>query len=249
MVRLISPNIGAAPWHDLECGSYEADLPLWRELADAAGGPLLELGCGTGRVALDLAARGHRVTGLDADAELVRVLAARARRRALPATAVAIDVRSFELGRRFALAIAPMQVVQLLGGPEGRARMLACARAHLEPGAMLAAALADPFEGFDPEAARPPLPDVRDVNEWILSSTPVAVRAGEATVEIDTHRQAVSPSGELSEELVTIRLDAVDADTLAGEGEASGFRPLPHRRVPETRYHVGSTVVMLEARP
>ncbi len=246
---MIAPNIGTAPWHDLECGSYEADLPLWRGLADAAGGPVLDLGCGTGRVALDLAARGHRVTGLDADPELVRVLTARARQHGLPVTGVAIDVRSFYLGRRFALAIAPMQLVQLLGGREGRTRMLACVRAHLEPGALLAAALADPFDGFDPEAARPPLPDVRDVNEWILSSTPIAVRSGEEAVEIDTHRQAVSPSGELSEELVTIRLDAVDADTLAEEGRASGFRPLAHRHVPETRHHVGSTVVMLEASP
>ena len=244
---MIAANIGTAPWHDLECGSYEADLPLWRELAGAAGGPVLDLGCGTGRVALDLAEGGHRVTGLDADPELIRVLATRARQRGLPVTGVAIDVRSFELGSRFALAIAPMQLVQLLGGAEGRRRMLACVRAHIEPGALFAAALADPFDGFDPEAARPPLPDVRDVNEWILSSTPVAVRAGEAAVEIDTHRQAVSPSGELSEEMVTIRLDAVDADTLADEGKASGFRPLPRRHVPETHYHVGSTVVMLEA--
>ena len=53
----------AIAWHDAECGSYRADLPLWRELADEAGGPVLDLGCGSGRVALDLAAaraRGDR---------------------------------------------------------------------------------------------------------------------------------------------------------------------------------------------
>ena len=44
-------------WHDVECASYEADLDLWRELAAAARGPVLDHGCGTGRVALDLAAR------------------------------------------------------------------------------------------------------------------------------------------------------------------------------------------------
>jgi len=54
----------AVIWHDVECGGYEGDLALWRELA-AAGGPILDLGCGTGRVALDLARRGHRVHGLD----------------------------------------------------------------------------------------------------------------------------------------------------------------------------------------
>ena len=74
---------GAVAWHDVECASYSADLPLWGELAEEHGGPVLDLGCGTGRVALDLARRGHDLTALDSDAELVRELAARARGLAL----------------------------------------------------------------------------------------------------------------------------------------------------------------------
>jgi SAM-dependent methyltransferase len=240
------PSIGAALWHDLECGSYDADLPLWRELADAASGPVLEIGCGTGRAALDLAAHGHHVTGLDANRELTRALAARAGKAALPVTALALDARSFVLGRRFALAIAPMQLMQLLGGPSGRGRTLTCVRAHLEPGGVLAAALADPFDGFAPDS-RPPLPSRRHPEEWALSSTPIALRSGERRIEIDLHRRAISPSGGLSEEVVTIRLDRVEPDALAREGAAAGFRPLPHRHVPETHHHVGSTVVMLQA--
>ena len=65
-------------WHDVECGAYDGDLALWRELADGGGGPILDLGCGTGRVALDLARRGHAVHGLDLDPELVAALNARA---------------------------------------------------------------------------------------------------------------------------------------------------------------------------
>ena len=52
-------------WHDLECGSYRADLPLWRDLAERHGDPILDVGAGTGRVSLDLAQAGHRVTALD----------------------------------------------------------------------------------------------------------------------------------------------------------------------------------------
>ena len=65
-------------WHDLECGGYRADLPLWRELAaSTATGPAAAPGCstsaaGSGRVAIDLARAGHRVTALDADADAAR---------------------------------------------------------------------------------------------------------------------------------------------------------------------------------
>jgi hypothetical protein len=37
----------AIVWHDVENGGYDADLPLWRELARQAGGPILDLGAGT----------------------------------------------------------------------------------------------------------------------------------------------------------------------------------------------------------
>ena len=254
---MIAAGPGVAAWHDCECASYAADLPLWRELAAATGGEVLDVGCGTGRVALDLAAHGHRVTGIDPDPDLVAALAARAREQSLlpfpphgvektvRVEAVVADARSFALGRRFALAIAPMQVLQLLGGPAGRRAMLERVRAHLEPGAVLAAAIADPFEGFDPTTAVPPLPDIREQDGWVLSSTPVAVRATEGGVEIDRHRQAVAPEGNISEQVVTISLDTLDADTLEAEGRAAGFGALAARSVPETPDHVGSTVVVL----
>lgn len=238
---------GAAAWHDVECASYGADLPLWRELAEGCGGPILDIGCGTGRVALDLAARGHAVVAVDADPELVRVLAERARERSLSIRPVAADARSLELGARHPLAILPMQVAQLLGGPGGRAAMLAAVRRHLEPGGLLAIALADPFDDVPVEHSLPPLPDVLEQDGWVLSSTPVAVRRENASVAIDRHRQAVSPQGALTEELATIVLDSLTGAELAAEGAAAGFVPLPPRTIPPTRDHVGSTVVLLEA--
>jgi SAM-dependent methyltransferase len=239
----------ATSWHDVECSSYEADLPLWRELAAGRGGSVLDIGCGTGRVALDLAARGHGVTGLDSDPGLVRELARRARQRGLRVDAVTADARSFSLPRRFALALAPMQVVQLLGGAEGRRRALACVARHLEPGGLLAVALADPFETLPPEEALPPLPDVREEEGWVLSSQPVAVRSEPGATAVDRLRQAVSPAGQLSEQLVTVRLDTVSADELEREGGGAGFVHVGRRSVPETRDHVGSTVVLLSPLP
>jgi SAM-dependent methyltransferase len=236
-----------AIWHDVECAAYTADLDLWRELGNAAGGPILDLGCGTGRVAIDLAVRGHDVTGLDSDPELVAALLARARERDLRVEAVAGDARSFELRRTFALVISPMQVIQLLGGADGRGAMLEAARRHLEPGGVFAAALANPFEGWSETESLPPLPDIREEDGWVYSSTPVGVRRAGAGFVIDRRRLAVSPTGALSEEMSTIELDAVTVAELEDEAAARGFRPRPRRSVPATPDYVGSDVAVLEA--
>ena len=95
-------------WHDLECGSYTADLALWEEMASECRGEVLDLGCGTGRVALHLARRGHRVLGVDDDAALVAALSRRSGEAGLPVTALRADVRELDLGRRFDLILAPM---------------------------------------------------------------------------------------------------------------------------------------------
>jgi len=236
----------AVAWHDVECASYEADLPVWRALAEERGGPVLDVGCGTGRVALDLAARGHEVVGVDADPDLVSALSRRVRERSLPARAHAADARSFSLGSRHPLAIAPMQVAQLLGGATGRKAMLTAVGGHLAPAGLLAVALADPFDAVPASQALPPLPDVLEIDGWVLSSTPVDVREEGGAVAIDRHRQAVSPAGELTEELATIRLDSVTAAALEQEGLHAGYRVLEARGVPATGDYVGSTVVVLE---
>ncbi len=139
-----------AIWHDLECGTYAEDLPLWRSLAADNDGPILDVGAGTGRVTLDLARQGHRVTALDRDAELLAELEGRV--AGMSVETVVADARGFELPQRFGLCLVPMQTIQLLGGPEGREAFLRCAKAHLRRGGLLAVALTsdlDPYEIAD----------------------------------------------------------------------------------------------------
>jgi SAM-dependent methyltransferase len=232
-------------WHDIECGGYLEDLPLWRELAaaEAPGGPILDVGAGTGRVALDLARLGHAVVALDLDASLLAEL--RARAGDLPVETVVADARELDLGRHFALILVPMQTVQLLGGPEGRARFLRAARAHLAPGGLLALALADALEGFDAGHEHAPLPDLREVGGVVYASQPIAVRDEGDRVAIERVREVVTPDGGRVALPNVVRLDRLDAQALHAEALASGLHPLEPRQIEATVEYVGSTVVML----
>lgn len=241
-------------WHDLECGAYVADLPLWRSLAAEHGDPVLDIGAGTGRVALDLASAGHRVTALDRDRDLISALEERLGNRSelfgpssqpLVKTVVA-DAREFDLGERFRLIIMPMQTVQLLGGPDGRAAFLACARRHLEPGGAIAIAIAEALDLYDVTDGVPsPLPDIRELDGVVYSSQPVAVRADPGGFVLERLRETVSVAGERTVEQDLIRLDRLTGRELEREGRAAGFIRAQRARVRETADYVGSEVVIL----
>ena len=230
-------------WHDLECWGYDLDLPLWRELADREGSPVLDVGAGTGRVALDLARRGHEVVALDRSAELLEALRQRAGDLAI--TTVAADARDFAIDRRFPLVVVPMQTLQLLGGAAGRARCLARVRAHLTRGGLLAVALAEALECFDEEHDQPPPPDLREVGGVVYASRPVRVRDLGDRAAIDRLRQIVAVDGTLTTEENVVELDRFAPETLEEEAAAFGLRAEPQRRIPQTLEYVGSTVVML----
>ena len=233
----------AAIWHDVECGGYAADLRLWEELAERRGGPVLELGCGTGRVALHLARRGHRVIALDRDHDLILELAERARE--LPVEPLCADALDFELPEPVTLALAPMQFLQLLRNPASRLRCLRRVADVLQPGGLLAVAIVGQLPASG--GARPPLPDVREIDGWVYSSLPTHIGwLGERLV-LQRLRQTVSPEGGLtSEEIDRVELLWVEAEELEAEAESAGFTPAGRRIIPETDAHVGSRVVLLE---
>jgi SAM-dependent methyltransferase len=238
----MSATTSSAIWHDAENGGYAADLPLWEELAEGADATVLELGCGTGRVALHLARRGHEVVGLDSDAELLAVLAERA--AGLPVTALEADARRFELASPAGLVLAPTHLLQLLADGGERAECLGCIAAALRPGGLLAAAI---IEGMpEPDGAPPPLPDVREVDGWVYSSLATEVAVGPGELRVRRLRQTVSPAGELSEEPNEVRIATFAAEALEAEAAAFGLAPAGRRLIPQTDLHVGSLVVVLE---
>lgn len=114
---------------------WAAEIAFYRRLADPPPRAILEVGCGTGRIAWPLAADGHRVLGLDLSGPMLE----RARQQAAehpPEAAGRIafaqaDMRHLQLGRRFDLVILPYRVFNHLLTEEDQALCLAALRAHV----------------------------------------------------------------------------------------------------------------------
>ncbi len=249
-------------WHDLECGFYAADLALWRELAewarsDGAPTPILDVGAGTGRVALDLAAAGHKVTALDLDAELLGALSERAAEEGFEIATVCADARTFELDRSdFALCVVAMQTIQLLDDSAGRIAFLKRARAHLRPGALLACAIVTELDPFDHAAGDVgPSPEVVRVDglEYVSRATSVRLRRHTLRIErerrilqIDESARATARTTNAPKpECDVIELDRVRVSQLQREGLDAGLTPTYVRVITSTEEHVGSEVVIL----
>ena len=116
-------------------------------------------------------AAGHEVVALDRRRRPAR-RAARARRPGCRSRPSRADARDFDLGeRRFALILVPMQTVQLLGGPDGRAAFLRRARARLAPGGL--ARDRDRRRARDASTRSdclPPIPDIREIDGIVYAS-------------------------------------------------------------------------------
>ncbi len=127
--------------YDAHLQFFEDDLSLWRRLARACGGPILELGCGTGRVLLSLAREGFEVAGLDRDPGMLdRAAGHLAGEPGLQVRLHLGDLREFRLTARYPLILAPCNTLAGLAVHELVAA-LTTARRHLAQAGCLAAEL------------------------------------------------------------------------------------------------------------
>ena len=94
------------------------DIPFWTRMAGSVTGPILELGCGTGRVALPLAKSGATVVGIDRSASMLdraRMRMMRSRAAKQRVTLIRGDIRHLPFpDRTFPLVIAPYGILQSL---------------------------------------------------------------------------------------------------------------------------------------
>jgi SAM-dependent methyltransferase len=237
-------------WHDAECGAYTADLGLWDELARAAPGPVLELGAGSGRVALHLARAGHDVIAVELDRELAAELERRAAADGLELTVLAADIRDLgpkELGVAPALVIAPMHLVQMLDRP-ARPELVEAAARLLAPGGTLALAVIEESHSSELASGDPLLlPDVREVDGWVFSSQPLWVQVTEETITARRLRERVAPDGKLERTVHDDVLYRAPAEELEQLGVELGLSALERRQIRSGPIESDSIVVLLEA--
>lgn len=133
------------------------DRPFYLELIRRSGEPVLDVGCGTGRLLLDYLAEGIEIHGVDVSPEMLALCRAKASTLGLEPTLYEQAVEDLNLPRRYRTIIVPSSSIQLVIDPATAGRAIVRLASHLEPGG----ALVMPFmtlagdEEWTKEAVRP----------------------------------------------------------------------------------------------
>jgi SAM-dependent methyltransferase len=187
LVRADHPFMDAQIANLYDVFPFAADLPLYRRLAAAQGGRVLEVACGSGRVLLPLVEAGNRVVGLDASPHMLAL--ARTKLRGLDAGVSARlvqgDMRDFDLGETFDLAIIATRSFAYLLDRIDQAEALACIARHLRPGGLLVFDLLHPRPAW---VSAPPGSLRQDLTAYAARFDAIVSRT-ETMVETDLARQ------------------------------------------------------------
>jgi SAM-dependent methyltransferase len=119
---------------------YLEDLPFWLGLAAQTGEPILELGCGTGRVLIPLAQAGYHTIGLDHSVSMLNFLQANIGQIKPAPWLIAADISEYHLAVQYSLIILPCNTLSTLQGKQ-RMACLRCVVKHLKPGGVFAVSM------------------------------------------------------------------------------------------------------------
>lgn len=126
-----------ADLYDLLFRDYAADLGFYLGIAKAAGGPVLDVGCGTGRVLLRALEAGLDADGVDDSPDMLERLRLNAAARGLTPRATRGDMRAFRMPRRYACVMIPFNAFAHNLTADDQIETLRCCRRHLLPGGRL----------------------------------------------------------------------------------------------------------------
>lgn len=181
--------------YDVAYAWHTEDVPFWVERAKQARGPVLEAGCGTGRVLLPVLVAGVDAEGLDLHPGMLEVLKTKAAALGLTPRVHVADMRDFTMPRRYALITVPFRGFMHLLTTADQLAALRCMREHLEPGGSLVLNL------FYPSFARmvEPGDEERVEREFAHPATGLPVALVTVKREYDRVRQILRAEMELRE--------------------------------------------------
>ena len=145
------PYAALVRYYDAETADYSIDLPAYAMLVERFGGPLLDVGCGTGRIAFALARQGIPVTGIDASQPMLDRAQARAGREGVGSNQIQwrqADITEMALDERFGLAVFAYNGFMHLLEQDRQVAALKHLALHLKAGGGLAIDIANPVEMF-----------------------------------------------------------------------------------------------------
>jgi SAM-dependent methyltransferase len=181
----------AAQYYDVN-PTIPDDIAFYQARLPSSDATVLELGCGTGRVLLPLAAWCGFIHGIDrSQAMLVRCLQ-KLRAAAIPPTKVHVelgDITQFALGRTFDLIIAPYRVFQLLETEAQVDGLFRCVRAHLAPGGTCILNVFHPQGGF--ESIQQARERATESYRWEVMVDGVRLRCDERWLRLDLERHVL----------------------------------------------------------
>jgi SAM-dependent methyltransferase len=206
---------------------HKEDIPFWLELAREQGDPILELGCGTGRVIVSLSQAGCLTFGLDREAGMLAFLRANHSPDILSRVHIFIaDLEAFHLGRQFPLILLPCNTLNTLSA-KTRKKALALISQHLSPGGLFAASLPNPDQ-----LARLPTYGEMEVEETInhpLSGNPLQISSEwEKTSKnflLRWHYDHLYPDGRVERLTIETCHDLAPVETYLAEIRAAGMLP------------------------
>jgi SAM-dependent methyltransferase len=210
--------VSADPWssvaslYEWEHAEFDLDLATYLGLARRTGGPILEAACGTGRLAIPLAAAGYAVVGVDSSPEMLAVARARLA-TALPTaerlTLLLADVRGLDVPQRFGLAILALDGLGLFLEVQDQLVMLQTLWRHLRRGGLLALDVANgaelddsPTEELRHHYTRPHPEHGRPLTKWVARQTDRARQMHALTLLYDE----MADAGTLRRTVVQYRL-------------------------------------------
>lgn len=219
--------------YDLDLQDDPGDLDLYRALADRAGGPVLELAIGSGRLAVPLAMAGHRVTGVDIDPAMLRRARERATADGLPSDrlelveADLLDVRLPDAGR-YAFAFIALNSLMVLPTRAAQRKAIQTLADHLAPSGLAA------VDVWLPDGDDLGRYDGRLILEWIRpdpATGALVTKSGSAihdaasgTIALTSIFDESTQGGQATRWIRQDHLRLVSADELRAFAEEAGLR-------------------------